>query len=144
MPQIERTSLVPYSCKQMFDLVNDIPAYPEFVPGCSGARVLNEAQAQIDAELQISKAGIQQRFATRNSLHEPHRIDLQLLSGPFKALQGAWHFEPLDGDTACKVVLRLDFEFSSKMLQFAFGKVFNEVNKRMVDAFAKRARVVYG
>ena len=143
MPQIERTSLVPYSCKQMFDLVNDIPAYPEFVPGCSGARILDQAEQRIDAELQISKAGIQQRFATRNQLHEPHRIDLQLLSGPFKSLQGAWHFEALD-DSSCKVILRLDFEFSSRMLQFAFGKVFDEVNKRMVDSFAKRARVVYG
>ena len=143
MPQIERTSLVPYSCKQMFDLVNDIPAYPEFVPGCSGARILDQAEQRIDAELQISKAGIQQRFATRNQLHEPHRIDLQLLSGPFKSLQGAWHFEALD-ESSCKVILRLDFEFSSRMLQFAFGKVFDEVNKRMVDSFAKRARVVYG
>lgn len=143
MPQIERTSLVPYSCKQMFDLVNDIPAYPEFVPGCSGARILDQAEQRIDAELQISKAGIQQRFATRNQLHEPHRIDLQLLSGPFKSLQGAWHFEALD-DNACKVILRLEFEFSSRMLQFAFGKVFDEVNRRMVDSFAKRARVVYG
>lgn len=143
MPQIERTSLVPYSCQQMFDLVNDIPAYPEFVPGCSGARILDQAEQRIDAELQISKAGIQQRFATRNQLHEPHRIDLQLLSGPFKSLQGAWHFEALD-DSSCKVILRLDFEFSSRMLQFAFGKVFDEVNRRMVDSFAKRARVVYG
>ncbi|MBA3987774.1 type II toxin-antitoxin system RatA family toxin [Aliidiomarina maris] len=143
MPQIERTILVPYSCQQMFDLVNDIEAYPQFVPGCSGARVLDQQGARIDAELHISKAGIKQSFATRNTLHEAHRVDLELLSGPFKSLQGAWHFEALDGD-ACKVTLRLNFEFSSKMLQFAFGKVFNEVNRRMVDAFAQRARVVYG
>lgn len=143
MPQIERTSLVPYSCKQMFDLVNDIPAYPEFVPGCTGTRILAQTDQSIDAELKISKAGIQQSFATRNTLHEPNRIDLQLLDGPFKSLNGAWHFEPLDDD-ACKIVLRLDFEFSSRMLQFAFGKVFNEVNRRMVDAFAQRAKVVYG
>lgn len=143
MPQIERTILVPYSCKQMFDLVNDIPSYPEFVPGCSGARILDQQGERIDAELQISKAGIQQSFATRNQLHEPHRIDLELLSGPFKSLQGAWHFEAIENG-ACKVILRLDFEFSSRMLQFAFGKVFNEVNRRMVDAFAKRAKVVYG
>ena len=143
MPQIERTSLVPYSCKQMFDLVNDIPSYPEFVPGCSNARILDQQAQRIDAELEISKAGIQQSFATRNQLHEPHRIDLQLLNGPFKKLHGAWHFEPLDED-ACKVILRLDFEFSSRMLQFACGKIFNEVNRRMVDAFAQRAKVVYG
>lgn len=143
MPQIEHTSLVPYNCKQMFDLVNDISAYPEFVPGCSGARILDQSEQRIDAELQISKAGFQQRFATRNQLHEPHRIDLQLLSGPFKSLHGAWHFKALD-EQSCKVILRLEFEFSSRMLQFAFGKVFSEVNRRMVDSFSQRARMVYG
>lgn len=143
MPQIERTVLVPYSCQQMFDLVNDIPAYPEFIPGCSDARILQQEGQHIDAELAISKAGFEQKFATRNYLVEPSRIDMQLLSGPFKSLQGGWRFEPMDSD-ACKVILHLDFEFSSRMLQFAFGKIFNEVNRRMVDAFAQRAKTVYG
>lgn len=143
MPQIERASLVPYSCKQMFDLVNDVESYPEFVPGCSATRILEQGENLLAAELEISKAGIQQRFATRNRLFEPNRIELELIRGPFKHLRGTWQFEPLDNN-ACKVILQLEFEFSSRMLQFAFGKVFNEVNRRMVDAFASRARVVYG
>ncbi|MGX5914407.1 type II toxin-antitoxin system RatA family toxin [Aliidiomarina sp. Khilg15.8] len=143
MPQIERTVLVPYSCQQMFDLVNDIPAYPEFIPGCSDARILQQDGHRVDAELVISKAGFEQKFATRNHLVEPARIDMKLLSGPFKSLHGGWRFESMDND-ACKVILHLDFEFSSRMLQFAFGKIFNEVNRRMVDAFAQRAKTVYG
>jgi ribosome-associated toxin RatA of RatAB toxin-antitoxin module len=143
MPQIERTALVPYSCQQMFDLVNDISSYPEFIPGCSKARILRAEGQQIDAELTISKAGFEQKFATRNHLVEPSRIDMELLSGPFKSLNGGWRFEPMD-DNACKVVLQLDFEFSSRMLRFAFGKIFDEVNRRMVDAFAQRAKTVYG
>lgn len=143
MPQIERTTLVPYSCQQMFDLVNDIPSYPEFVPGCVDANILNQKDGQIDAELVISKAGIQQRFATRNHLTAPHRIDMGLLKGPFKSLSGGWTFETMD-ENACKISFKLDFEFSSRMLQFAFGKVFNEITRRQVDAFAQRAKVVYG
>lgn len=142
MPQIERSSLVPYSCKQMFDLVNDIESYPEFVPGCTGSRILEQTDTTLAAELEISKAGIHQRFATRNHLHEPNRIELELIRGPFKHLHGTWKFEELDGN-ACKVTLQMEFEFSSRMLQFAFGKLFNEVSRRMVDAFASRARVVY-
>ncbi|RTE87397.1 MULTISPECIES: type II toxin-antitoxin system RatA family toxin [Gammaproteobacteria] len=147
MPQVERSALVHYSCEQMFDLVNDITAYPEFVPGCVGARLLSSNDVHgnqvIEAELSISKAGIQQTFATRNTLHPHHTVDMQLLNGPFKSLQGGWKFEPLSDD-ACKVILQLDFEFSSKLLHFAFAKVFNEVTSRMVDAFAKRAKQVYG
>ncbi|CUS48815.1 MAG: Oligoketide cyclase/lipid transport protein [Idiomarinaceae bacterium HL-53] len=143
MPQVERSALVPYSCEQMFDLVNDIASYPEFVPGCVGAKVLQAHENVIEAELSISKAGIQHAFATRNTLYPQHQVDMALIRGPFKSLQGGWRFEALSED-ACKVILQLDFEFSSKLLHFAFAKVFNEVTSRMVDAFAKRAKQVYG
>jgi len=143
MPQVERSALVPYSCEQMYELVNDIASYPEFVPGCVGAKVLHSTDNVIEAELAISKAGIQQSFATRNTLYSFQRIDMELLKGPFKSLRGGCQFEALSDD-ACKVILQLDFEFSSKLLHFAFAKVFNEVTSRMVDAFAKRAKQVYG
>ncbi|RUO21953.1 type II toxin-antitoxin system RatA family toxin [Aliidiomarina haloalkalitolerans] len=143
MPQIERSALVPYSCRQMYELVNDVAAYPEFVPGCVAARILEESESSMVAELSISKAGIRHAFTTRNTFVNEHAIAMELVQGPFRHLRGGWEFKPLNAE-ACKVVLRLDFEFSSKMLQFAFGKVFNEVTTRMVDAFAARARQVYG
>ena len=143
MPQIERSALVPYSCQQMFELVNDIESYPEFVPGCADSRVVSESDNTITAELSISKAGIRHAFTTKNTLVQPERVDMELVRGPFKRLQGGWIFKPLSED-ACKVTLTLEFEFSSKMLHFAFSKIFNEVTSRMVDAFAKRAQQVYG
>ncbi|RUO43921.1 ubiquinone-binding protein [Aliidiomarina taiwanensis] len=143
MSRIERSALVPYSAHQMFQLVNDVARYPEFVPNCEASRVISATEKEIVAELSISKAGISHAFTTRNTLHEPHQVQLELVNGPFKRLTGYWEFKSL-ADDACKVTLRLDFEFSSKLLQFAFGKVFNELTTRMVDAFAQRARQVYG
>ncbi|MCH8492194.1 MAG: type II toxin-antitoxin system RatA family toxin [Idiomarina sp.] len=143
MPQIERSALVPYSCRQMYDLVNDVAAYPEFVPGCAAARIIEDDGNSMVAELSISKAGIRHAFTTRNTLVSEQFIRMELVQGPFKELEGGWEFKALAAD-ACKVTLKLDFEFSSKLLHFAFGKVFNEVTARMVDAFAQRARQVYG
>lgn len=143
MPQIKRSALVPYSCQQMFDLVNDIEAYPEFVPGCADARILSDTGEQMVAELAIAKAGIRHTFTTRNTLSAPERVGMDLEQGPFRSLQGGWTFTPLD-EQACRVELELEFEFSSKLLHFAFAKVFNEVTSRMVDAFARRAKQVYG
>ncbi|WP_113907443.1 type II toxin-antitoxin system RatA family toxin [Aliidiomarina celeris] len=143
MPKVERSALVPYSDQQMFDLVNDVASYPEFVPGCAAARIIHQSADEIVAELAISKAGMRHTFATKNQLQAPHAIQMELAQGPFKSLSGGWEFKPL-AENACKVTLKLDFEFSSKLLHFAFSKVFNEVTSRMVDSFAQRARQVYG
>ena len=138
MPSIEKSALVSYSAEQMFNLVNDIDSYPEFVPGCADSRVVEQNGDYKVASLQISKAGIQKTFTTRNRLVKPERIDMELVDGPFKKLTGGWVFKPLSDD-ACKVELKLDFEFSSRLLGMAFGKIFSEVTSRMVDVFVKRA-----
>ncbi|MTJ02050.1 type II toxin-antitoxin system RatA family toxin [Idiomarina piscisalsi] len=143
MPSIEKSALVSYSAEQMFNLVNDIDSYPEFVPGCADSRVVEQNGDYKVASLQISKAGIQKTFTTRNRLVKPERIDMELVDGPFKKLTGGWVFKPLS-EGACKVELKLDFEFSSRLLGMAFGKIFSEVTSRMVDAFVKRADQVYG
>lgn len=143
MPQIERSALVFYSAQQMFDLVNAVPDYPQFLPGCTSARIVSQSETEMVASLQVSKAGIGHTFTTRNSLLPNQRIDMQLVDGPFKRLQGGWEFLPLS-DTACKVVLKLEFEFSSKLVQFAFGKIFSELASSMVQAFTQRAKQVYG
>lgn len=143
MPQIQRSALVPYSCRQMFELVNDVTAYPEFVPGCVDTRIIEQTKERMVAELSISKAGIRHAFTTQNTLEHAHRISMALVDGPFQRLSGGWTFKELSPE-ACKVTLELEFEFSSKLLHFAFAQVFNEVTSRMVDAFAQRARDVYG
>ncbi|MBS3796283.1 MULTISPECIES: type II toxin-antitoxin system RatA family toxin [unclassified Pseudoalteromonas] len=144
MPQIEKSALVMYSSKEMFDLVNDVDAYPEFLPHCSDAKVFSKQHNHMRAGLEISKAGLKKWFTTENTLDaEHHTIALALVDGPFKHLHGHWQFKPLD-EHACKVSLKLEFEFASKLVEMAFGRVFNEVAKNMVQAFTQRAKVVYG
>lgn len=143
MPQIERSALVFYSAQQMYDLVNAVPDYPQFLPGCTKATVLQQTEQEMVAKLEVSKAGIGQSFTTRNILYPAQRIDMQLVDGPFKRLQGGWQFVPLN-EQACKVILQLEFEFSNKLVQFAFGKIFQELTAAMVNAFTQRAKQVYG
>ncbi|MDX3772990.1 type II toxin-antitoxin system RatA family toxin [Chromatiaceae bacterium AAb-1] len=143
MPQIERSALVFYSAQQMFELVNDIADYPQFLPGCTSARIISQSEQDMVACLQVSKAGIGHSFTTRNVLYPYQRIVMQLVDGPFKSLEGGWEFQPLN-EYACKVILKLEFEFSSKLIQFAFGKVFNELTAAMINAFTQRAKQVYG
>ena len=143
MPTIERSALVPYSDAQMYALVNDIDSYPEFVPGCRTASVLESDETSKVARLDISKAGISKSFTTRNTLEPFQRIGMELVDGPFQYLLGGWRFHALD-ENACKIVLKLEFEFANRLLGMAFGKIFNELQSRMVDAFVQRAQHVYG
>lgn len=131
-----------YSSQEMFDLVNDVNAYPAFLPNCSNAKVLSEDDSSMTASLEISKAGLTKWFTTNNHF-DGNKVKMQLVDGPFKSLQGYWEFTELD-EHACKVSLKLEFEFASKLIELAFGKVFNEVAKNMVAAFTQRAKAVYG
>ncbi|MFA0569495.1 SRPBCC family protein [Vibrio kagoshimensis] len=142
MPKVTRSALVSFSAEQMFNLVNDVARYPEFLPGCSGSRVIESSDTSMVASVDVSKAGISKTFTTSNHLTQGAMIMMELVDGPFKKLQGGWHFTPLD-DQACKVELKLEFEFSSRMIEMAFGKIFNELTGNMVSAFTQRAKQVY-
>lgn len=142
MPQISRTALVPYSAEQMFQLVNDVKSYPQFLPGCSGSRIIDNSASQMTAAVDVSKAGISKTFTTRNTLTDNHSILMQLVDGPFKKLIGAWRFTPL-GDDACRIEFNLDFEFTNKLIELAFGRIFKELAGNMVQAFTLRAKEVY-
>lgn len=143
MARVEKTALVPFSASAMFDLVNDVPDYPAFLPWCRSARVLSDTDEERCGELEVARAGISQTFATCNRLHYPDRIDLQLKEGPFKRLEGSWQFQALS-ESACKVSLVIDFEFSGRLIDKAFGAIFKNIADTMVDAFCKRAAEVYG
>ncbi|MCG6345467.1 SRPBCC family protein [Vibrio fluvialis] len=142
MKQVSRSALVSFSADQMFHLVNDVARYPEFLPGCSGSRVIEASSEKMVASVDVSKAGISKTFTTSNELNHSESIIMNLVDGPFRTLRGGWYFTPLD-EQACKVELKLEFEFSSKMIEMAFGKVFNELTSNMVNAFTKRAKQVY-
>ena len=142
MQQVTRSALVMFSAEQMFNLVNDVASYPEFLPGCSGSRVLESSDLKMVASVDVSKAGIGKTFTTANTLVAGREIFMELVDGPFKKLTGVWLFTPLD-EQACKVELKLEFEFASKMIEIAFGKIFHEVTSNMVNAFTQRAKEVY-
>lgn len=142
MPIIQRSALVNYSAKAMYDLVNDVNAYPEFLPGCKDSKVLAREQHMMEASLLVAKAGVRQWFTTKNTLEPARHIHMQLIDGPFKRLTGGWTFSALS-DEACKIELNLEFEFTSKLTELAFGKIFNALAASMVKAFTERAKQVY-
>ncbi|HHJ12508.1 MAG TPA: type II toxin-antitoxin system RatA family toxin [Chromatiales bacterium] len=144
MTHIHRHAIVPYSPAQMFALVDDVRAYPEFLPWCGSARELHRDEDEGEAAVEIAKGSVRKTFTTRNRLQKDKMIEMRLVSGPFKHLEGFWRFEPLGEGQACKVSLDLDFEFANRLLSMAIGPVFNAIANSLVDAFVKRARAVYG
>lgn len=127
----------------MFDLVDRVPDYPEFLPWCGGAEEFSRDEDEVKASVTISHSGINKAFTTRNRLQKNKMIEVELINGPFKHLHGFWRFESLS-DNACKVSLDLEYEFSNKLLGMAVGPVFNQIANSMVDSFCQRADRVYG
>ncbi len=143
MTQVDRSALVLHTAEQMFDLVNDVESYPQFLPWCSGTTLIESTETTMQASLKVAKAGLKYSFTTRNQLQRPGMIRIELVEGPFSSLSGLWTFKPLS-DEACKVSLSLQFDFSGKLTSLAMGKVFNQMAATMVDAFVSRADQVYG
>ncbi len=143
MPTISRSALVMYSVDQMYQLINDIPAYPTFLPDCNDSKVIDENEQSVTAALLVSKGGLSKWFTTKNTLISNEKIHLSLVDGPFKKLEGYWLLTPL-ADDACKVSLELEYEFSNKIVSLAFGKVFGHFSNSLVQVFTQRAKEVYG
>jgi len=143
LSRVEKSALVPYSAQAMFDLVADVESYKEFLPWCSNSRRISIGDTEVCGWIEVSRLGITQSFSTCNALYPPERMTLVLNEGPFKSLHGEWRFVPLRED-ACKVMLTMEFEFSGKLINAAFGKVFNQVANSLVESFVQRAGEVYG
>ncbi|MBN0986331.1 type II toxin-antitoxin system RatA family toxin [Amphritea pacifica] len=143
MTQVDRSALVLHTAEQMFDLVNDVESYPQFLPWCSGTTLIESTDEVMQASLKVAKAGLRYSFTTRNELQRPEIIRIELVEGPFSSLSGLWTFKPLS-EEACKVSLSLQFDFSGKLTSLAMSKVFNQMAATMVDAFVNRADQVYG
>jgi len=143
MTSISKSALVPYTPAQMFALVDDIEAYPAFLPWCRGARVLSRTDDEVKATIELSKGGVEKAFTTCNRNQKDKMIEMRLVEGPFKHLEGFWRFDAL-GDEGCKVSFDLEFEFASRMLGMVVGPVFSQIANSLVDSFHKRAVEVYG
>jgi ribosome-associated toxin RatA of RatAB toxin-antitoxin module len=143
MPEITKTVLVEHSPEQMFELVDAVERYPEFLPWCGGANVSHRDDVTTRATLHINYRGIRQSFTTENAKSPPQEMTVKLVEGPFRSLDGAWRFLPLRGG-GCKIEFRLRYEFSSRILERLVGPVFNYIANTMVDAFVRRAEALYG
>ena len=144
MPLISRNALVPYSVEEMYKLVEDVESYPEFLPWCKSTEVLSRTDQEVKASIEIAKGALNKSFTTINRMQQNKMIEMRLLKGPFKHLEGFWRFDALKQNDASKISFDLDFEFESKLIAFAVGSIFNQIANTMVDAFTKRAIEVYG
>ena len=149
MPTHSEMRRMPYSARQLYDLVADIESYPEFLPWCQAARIRSRTTREdgaevIEADLVISFKVYRERFGSRVILHPgEYRIDVSYLDGPFRYLDNHWHFIPA-GERACDVDFYVDFEFRSRTLQMVIGTVFNQAMQQIVRAFERRAHALYG
>lgn len=143
MPTINKQALVPYSAREMFDLVDDVEAYADFLPWCRSSQVLSRDDEVVRATIEIAHGALHKSFTTQNRLQAGKMIEMRLVEGPFRRLEGFWRFDTL-GEQACKVRLDLEFEFSSRLISMALNPIFSQISNSLVDAFGKRAEQVYG
>lgn len=146
MPTHSEIRTLPYTAQQMYDLVADVAAYPEFLPWCAAARIRSHrphgTSEEMLADLVISFKVFRERFGSRVVLHpNEQKIDTEYLDGPFKYMKSNWAFE--DTQEGCTVNFFVDFEFKNAILQSIIGVVFNEAMHRIVRAFEKRAETLY-
>ncbi|MCW3475453.1 type II toxin-antitoxin system RatA family toxin [Limobrevibacterium gyesilva] len=147
MPTHAESRVVQYQAEQLFDLVADVGRYPQFLPWCVGARVRTRTETELVADLTIGFGPFRESFTSRVTLQRgsadtPWDIRVRYEKGPFRYLNNHWTFTP--EPHCCRVDFFVDFEFRSRILQAAIGVVFHEAVRRMVNAFLKRARDVYG
>ncbi|MCO6523521.1 MAG: type II toxin-antitoxin system RatA family toxin [Candidatus Schmidhempelia sp.] len=142
MPRINYSVIEPFSTKQLFDLVNDINAYPLFVPNCIQSGIIQQQSNHVIAFLEVEKLGFRKRFVTKNTFIESNQIILDLVDGPFKYFRGRWRFVQVDPANS-RIDFELQYEFNSKLLEIAFTPMFKEIMTDMVKAFSQRAKQVY-
>lgn len=146
MKTVHKSVLIWYSAAEMFALVTDVASYPQFLPWCDQASVLDETEGGMTAKVGISIAGLSQSFTTRNIHEKDRKVSLKLVDGPFSRLDGHWDFHPLGrgSERACKVDFTLRYDFDNAALAAMVGPVFDKIAGSLVDAFVKRAADVYG
>ncbi len=143
MTHVQRSALVPFSAAQMFNLVNDIDSYPEFVPWCVQCEVHSDNEQEKQATMSFAKRGIKASVTTCNELDADKEITMRLVKGPFKHLVGTWVFHELSEQT-CKVELDMQFTFSNRLYEATLGPIFNQIANKLVSAFTERAQQLYG
>jgi len=143
MQRVKKSVLVPYAPAEMFELVDRIELYPQFLPWCGGTQVQNSGEHRKTARIDIDYHGVRAHFTTDNVNDPPQSIVVTLKDGPFRHLHGEWQFRAL-GDRGCKIEFELAYEFATALLEKVVGPVFNHIAHSFIDAFVHRAEAVYG
>ncbi len=142
MSEVHKSAVVPYSAAQLYHLVNDIEAYPQFLPWCASSKIVSRTPHEMWATISMQKGQLRKSFTTRNHLYPEHRIQLRLVDGPFRKLEGEWRFDACD-EKSCRVNLDLEFDFSGPLLKLLIGPFFDQIAHSLVDAFCRRAAQVH-
>lgn len=142
MTVVKKSNRVPYSCEQMYNLVNQVELYAEFLPYCSQSVVHHRDEDEVEATLVIAAAGMTKSFTTRNLLQANKMIEIRLVSGPFSHLEGFWRFD--EEPEGSRISFDLEFEFAGRMFSMLLGPIFEQVTEKMLDAFCDRAEAIYG
>jgi len=140
---VDRSALVAHSAQKMYALVADVESYPQFLPWCDRAVVSVNEPSRTVATLHINFRGLKKEFTTENLNQPGVRIDMRLVSGPFRSLEGSWLFIPL-WEKACKVEFKLRYRFASALVEKAAGSAFQDITDTFVDAFVRRADERFG
>jgi ribosome-associated toxin RatA of RatAB toxin-antitoxin module len=143
MTTINKTSILPYSCEEIYKVVTNIEEYPDFLPWCDSVSVHINTETEAEATLNIRKGKLTIAFTTHNDMIPNQQIKLRLLKGPFKRLSGLWVFTSIK-ENVTRVSLKLEFEFSSRIIAMALGMLFNQITSTMLDAFCERTKKIYG
>lgn len=139
MREVKRSALIAEAPARMYEIINDVERYPEFVPGCTAARIVSRKGNEMVASLTIKRGPLNAEFTTRNLLEPDKRVLMQFVSGPFRVLEGLWTLTPL-GDLGCRVELEMRFEFANRVAGALFEPLFESTAASLVDAFVRRAR----
>ena len=142
MKTIEKSVLIWFSAEEMFNLVVDVDSYPAFLPWCDKTEILEQTPDAMTARIGMAFGGLHKSFTTRNTHVADRQVQLSLVDGPFKHLHGEWNFVPLGEERACRIELKLSYSFDS-MFGALVGPVFDRIAATLVDAFVKRAEMVY-
>lgn len=142
MPSVKKSRIVPFTCAEMYEIVNNVDQYAEFLPHCSQSIIHHRDSDEMQATLMISAVGVNKSFTTRNRLQLNKMIEMRLVDGPFKHFEGFWRFDEIP--EGCRISFDLEFEFSGWMISTLLGPVFEQVTEKMVDAFCQRADLLHG
>ncbi len=143
MIEIKKTVIVPFTPKQMFEIVNDIETYPNYLPWCSSTKIQDQTEDLLVGSIYLEYLKVKTHFTTRNKNTPYSHIDVQLVDGPFKELSGTWNFKAL-GENGCKIEFSLNYKFTNSLFEKIIGPVFEYITKNIVECFIKEAHIRHG